>query len=147
MFLGQYQHSLDEKGRLTIPAVFRDALGEGAFVSQGFDRNLMVMGAAYFQQVYERINAMSITDPAARLLRRLILSSAYQVEVDKAGRILLPQNLRLFLALNGEAMVVGQGEYFEIWTPAEWGRQMQTLQDAEANAQRFQALDLSTGKA
>jgi MraZ protein len=142
MFLGQYQHSLDEKGRLTIPAAFRDALGEGAFVSQGFDRNLMVMGAAYFQQVYERI-----TDPAARLLRRLILSSAYQVEVDKAGRILLPQNLRLFLALNGEAMVVGQGEYFEIWTPAEWGRQMQTLQDAEANAQRFQALDLSTGKA
>jgi len=98
MFLGQYQHSLDEKGRLTIPAAFRDALGEGAFVSQGFDRNLMVMGAAYFQQVYERINAMSITDPAARLLRRLILSSAYQVEVDKAGRILLPQNLRLFMA-------------------------------------------------
>ncbi|RPH56303.1 MAG: division/cell wall cluster transcriptional repressor MraZ [Chloroflexi bacterium] len=144
MFLGQYQHSLDEKGRLTIPAAFRDALGEGAFVSQGFDRNLMVMTAAYFQQVYERINAMSITDPAARLLRRLLLSSAYQVEVDRAGRILLPQNLRQFLALNGEAIVVGQGEYFEIWTPSEWGRQMQTLQDAEANAGRFQALDLST---
>jgi MraZ protein len=145
MFLGQYQHSLDEKGRLTIPAAFRDALGAGAFVSQGFDRNLMVMTAAYFGQVYERINAMSITDPAARLLRRLLLSSAYQVEVDKTGRILLPQNLRAFLALNGEAIVVGQGEYFEIWTPSEWGRQMQTLQDAEANAGRFQALDLSTG--
>lgn len=144
MFLGQYQHSLDDKGRLTIPAAFRDALGYGAFVSQGFDRNLMVMTAAYFQQVYERINAMSITDPAARLLRRLILSSAYQVEVDKAGRILLPQNLRQFLALNGEAMVVGQGEYFEIWTPTEWSSQMQTLQDAEANTQRFSTLDLST---
>jgi MraZ protein len=145
MFLGQYQHSLDEKGRLTIPAAFRDALGEGAFISQGFDRNLMVMTADYFQKVYDRINAMSLTDPAARLLRRLILSSAYQVEVDKAGRILLPQNLRQFLSLNGEAMLVGQGEYFEIWTPIEWGRQMQTLQDAEANAQRFQTLDLSTG--
>ncbi len=144
MFLGQYQHSLDEKGRLTIPAAFRDALSTGAFISQGFDRNLMVMTAAYFQQVYERINAMSITDPAARLLRRLILSSAYQVEVDKAGRILLPQILRQFPGLNGEAMVIGQGEYFEIWTPSEWGRQMQTLQDAEANAQRFQALDLGT---
>ena len=105
----------------------------------------MVMTSAYFQQVYERINAMSITDPAARLLRRLLLSSAYQVEVDRAGRILLPQNLRQFLALNGEAIVVGQGEYFEIWTPTEWSRQMQTLQDAEANAGRFQALDLSTG--
>ena len=142
MFLGQYQHALDDKGRLTIPAVFRDSLAEGAFISQGFDRNLMVMTATYFQQVYQRINAMSITDPAARLLRRLILSSAYQVEVDKAGRILLPQNLRQFLGMNGEAMIIGQGEYFEVWTPAEWGRQMQTLQDAEANAQRFQALDL-----
>jgi MraZ protein len=145
MFLGQYQHSLDDKGRLTIPAAFRDALGEGAFVSQGFDRNLMVMTAAYFQQVYERINAMSITDPAARMLRRLLLSNAYQVEVDKSGRILLPQNLRTFLALNGEAILVGQGEYFEIWTPGEWGRQMQTLQDSEANSQRFATLDLSTG--
>jgi MraZ protein len=147
MFLGQYQHSLDDKGRLTIPAVFRDALGEGAFVSQGFDRNLMVMTAAYFQDVYQRINALSITDPAARLLRRLVLSNAYQVEVDKAGRILLPQNLRQFLGLNGEAIAVGQGEYFEIWSPTEWKLQMQTLQDAEANASRFQALDLSSSVA
>ena len=145
MFLGQYQHSLDDKGRLTIPSAFRETLSAGAFVSQGFDRNLMVMTNDYFQQVYERLNAMSITDPAARLLRRLILSSAYQVEVDKAGRILLPQHLRQFLALNGEAMVIGQGEYFEIWTPADWNQQMETLQDAEANAQRFSALDLSTG--
>ena len=142
MFLGQYQHALDDKGRLTIPAAFRDSLADGAFVSQGFDRNLMVMTAAYFQQVYEHINAMSITDPAARLLRRLILSSAYQVEVDRSGRILMPQNLRQFLALNGEAMVVGQGEYFEIWAPSEWAGQMQMLQDTEANAQRFAALDL-----
>lgn len=142
MFLGQYQHALDDKGRLTIPAAFRDALADGAFISQGFDRNLMVMTAAYFQQVYERIHAMSITDPAARLLRRLIFSSAYQVEVDKTGRILMPQNLRHFIGMNSEAMLIGQGEYFEIFTPAEWSQQMQTLQDAEANAQRFQALDL-----
>ena len=143
MFLGQYQHSLDEKGRLTIPVAFREALGEGAFVSQGFDRNLMVMTASHFQKVYERINAMSITDPATRLLRRLILASAYQVEVDKAGRILLPQNLRQFLALNGEAMLVGQGEYFEVWTPAEWQKQMDNLHDVEANTQRFATLNLS----
>ncbi|PJB68186.1 MAG: division/cell wall cluster transcriptional repressor MraZ [Anaerolineae bacterium CG_4_9_14_3_um_filter_57_17] len=145
MFLGQYHHTLDEKGRLTIPSAFREALTGGAFLSQGFDRNLMVMTADYFQQVYQRINAMSITDPAARLLRRLLLSSAYQVEVDKSGRILLPQTLREFIGSEAEAMVVGQGEYFEIWTPAEWSLQMQTLQDADANAGRFQTLNLSTG--
>jgi MraZ protein len=145
MFLGQYQHTLDDKGRLTIPAVFRDSLREGAFISQGFDRNLMVMTSAYFHQVYERINAMSITDPSARLLRRLLLSTAYQAEVDKSGRVLLPPQLRQFLNLAGDAVVVGQGEYFEIWTPADWQEQTLALQDAEANAGRFQALDLSTG--
>lgn len=145
MFLGQFRHNLDEKGRLTIPAVFRDSVGQGAFISQGFDRNLMVMTAEYFQQVYARVQAMSITDPAARLLRRLLLANAYQVEVDKAGRILVPQNLRQFLGLDGEAMVVGQGEYFEIWSPDGWHEQMQAIEDAEANAGRFAALDLSTG--
>jgi len=146
MFLGQFHHTLDEKGRLTIPAAFREALLQGAYLSQGFDRNLMVMTPAYFQQVYERLNAMSLTDPAARLLRRLLLSSAYPVEIDKAGRILLPQALRQFLALNADAVLVGQGEYFEIWAPTEWQSQLDTLQDAETNTARFQTLDLSAGK-
>jgi MraZ protein len=143
MFLGQYQHNLDEKGRLTIPAVFRDVLGEGAYISQGFDRNLMVMSAEYFKLVYERVSAMNIADPMTRLLRRLLLSNAYKVEVDKAGRILLPQKSRQFLDLSGEAVLVGQGGYFEIWKPSEWETQTQTLQDTDANAQRFAMLDLS----
>ena len=146
MFLGQYQHSLDEKGRLTIPAAFRYGLGEGAFVSQGFDHNLMVMSASYFQMVYDRLNSMNIADPATRLLRRMLLSTAYQIEVDKAGRILLPLKSRQFLALSTDAMLVGQGEYFEIWTPADWDLQVVSIQDTEANSQRFAMLDLSTGK-
>lgn len=144
MFFGQFRHNLDDKGRLTVPAVFRDSVGQGAFISQGFDRNLMVMTADYFQQVYARINAMSITDPSARLLRRLLLANAYQVEIDKAGRILLPQHLRQFLGLEAEAVVVGQGEYFEIWSPGGWQEQIQAIEDTEANAGRFAALDLST---
>ncbi|MEI6290808.1 MAG: division/cell wall cluster transcriptional repressor MraZ [Chloroflexota bacterium] len=145
MFLGQYQHSLDYKGRLTIPSAFRDSLGEGAFISQGFDRNLMVMSSAYFQLVYQRLNSMNITNPATRLLRRLMLSSAYQVELDKAGRILLPVQSRQFLTLNNDATVVGQGEYFEIWSPALWAVQVENLLDTDANSQRFAMLDLSTG--
>jgi MraZ protein len=78
------------------------------------------------------------------MLRRLILSNAYPVEVDKVGRILVPQNLRAFLAIeNGELTVAGQGDYFEVWTPAEWKTQMDKLQDVEANEQRFSTLDLS----
>ena len=144
MFLGQFQHNLDEKGRLMIPARFRELLEGGAFITQGFDKCLMVMTEAYFKQVYERINAMNLADPTARLLRRLILSNAYPVEVDKVGRILLPQNLRGFLGIeNGELIVAGQGDYFEVWMPAEWKLQMDQLQDTEANNQRFSTLDLS----
>ena len=147
MFLGQFQHNLDEKGRLMIPARFRDLLAGGAFITQGFDKCLMVMTESYFKQVYERIEVMNLADPIARLLRRLILSNAYSVEVDKIGRILVPQNLRTFLGIeNGELVVAGQGEYFEVWTPALWSEQMAQLQDTEANTQRFSALDLSKSK-
>ena len=83
-----------------VPARYRDLLAAGAFITQGFDKCLMVMTDAYFQQVYERINAMNLADPTARMLRRLILSNAYPVEVDKVGRILVPQNLREFLGID-----------------------------------------------
>ena len=145
MFLGQFQHNLDEKGRLMIPARYRELLAAGAFITQGFDRCLMVMTDAYFAQVYDRINSMNLADPTARLLRRLILSNAYPVEVDKVGRILLPGNLRQVIALNGEAIVAGQGDYFEVWNPADWNMQMDQLQDIETNNQRFATLDLSRG--
>ena len=145
MFLGQFQHNLDEKGRLMIPARYRELLAAGAFITQGFDRCLMVMTDSYFAQVYDRINSMNLADPTARLLRRLILSNAYSVEVDKVGRILVPGNLRQVIALNGEAIVAGQGDYFEVWNPADWDAQMNQLQDIETNNQRFATLDLSKG--
>ncbi|HEX2991452.1 MAG TPA: division/cell wall cluster transcriptional repressor MraZ [Anaerolineales bacterium] len=144
MFLGQFQHNLDDKGRLMIPARYRELLAAGAYITQGFDRCLMVMTDLHFRQVYDRINSMNPTDTSTRLLRRLILSNAYPVEVDKVGRILVPQNLREFLGIaNGELIVAGQGDYFEVWTPAEWQLQMDNLQDVEANEQRFATLDLS----
>ena len=144
MFLGQFQHNLDDKGRLMIPARYRDLLAAGAYITQGFDKCLMVMTDAYFNEVYERINSMNMADSTARMLRRLILSNAYPVEVDKVGRILVPQNLRAFLGIeNGELTVAGQGEYFEVWTPADWKTEMDKLQDVEANEQRFSTLDLS----
>ncbi|MBI5946053.1 MAG: division/cell wall cluster transcriptional repressor MraZ [Chloroflexi bacterium] len=147
MFLGQFQHNLDDKGRLMIPARFRDLLaGSGAYITQGFDKCLMVMTETYFKQVYDRVEAMNLADANARSLRRLLLSNAYPVEVDKVGRILVPQNLRAFLQIEGEAIVAGQGEYFEVWKPAEWNEQMTQLQDTEANNQRFAALDLSKSK-
>lgn len=126
-----------------IPARFREMLDSGAYITQGFDKCLMVMTEAYFKEVYDRLNAMNLTDPTARLLRRLILSNAYPVEVDKVGRILVPGNLRQVINLQSDATIAGQGEYFEVWTPDDWAAQVTQLNDTEANIQRFATLDLS----
>ncbi len=143
MFLGQYQHNIDNKGRLTIPARFRELLvAEGAYVTQGFDNNLTVPS---FDQIYHRVNRMSMTDPMARLLKRLIFSAADLLDIDKAGRILIPQFLREAAGLDGEVVIVGVGDYFEIWSPIIWQEQLSQIKDVEANAQRFMALDLSPG--
>jgi len=143
MFLGQYHHNLDEKGRLTIPAKFRDALAEGAFLTQGFDRNLRLITEADFEVMSEKINRLSMTDPSIRQLRRLIFSTASEVQLDRIGRTLIPQFLRDFAGLENEAIIVGVGEAIEIWSPAAWADQENLLQDADANAQRFAELDLS----
>ena len=120
MFLGQYQHSLDAKGRLIVPARFREDLAEGGFVTRGFDRCLMVMTLDYFEAVYQRINAMNLADPSTRELRRLFFANAYSITPDKVGRINLPQDLREFAQIETETTVAGQGEYFEIWLPTAW---------------------------
>ncbi len=143
MFLGQYEHTIDTKGRMTIPVKFRELLVEGAFVTVGFDNNLMVLTAEIFNSLYERINAMSITNENARSLRRLMFSQAVQVEVDKAGRILLPQYLRDRINLESQATVIGVGGYFEIWNPETWAPQSEALFNGETNAQRYETLDLS----
>jgi MraZ protein len=146
MFLGQFRHNLDDKGRLTIPARFREILSvEGAYVIQGLDQNLIVLTSSTFSAISERVNGMSMTDPTARLLRRLIFSTAGQAEFDRAGRILIPQFLRQTVGLENEAVVVGVGTYFEIWSPQNWAAQTEQLLDAQSNAQRFAALDLITG--
>jgi MraZ protein len=145
MFLGQYEHAIDEKGRLTIPARYRELLENGAYITQGFDQNLIVMTSPTFEQIYQRVNQMNLADPLARQLKRLIFSNADRLEVDKAGRILIPSFLRQPCQLDNAAVIVGSGAYFEIWSPEAWKKQSEQLLNPEANQQRFAILDLSIG--
>jgi MraZ protein len=144
MFLGQYQHSIDNKGRLTIPSRFREILAdEGAYILQGFDRNLFVLPEPAFEIISNRVNSLSMTDGTARALRRLIFSTAERVEADRSGRILIPDFLRQSANLVTDAYIIGAGSYFEIWSPELWGQQVAQIQDDESNGQRFALLDLS----
>jgi MraZ protein len=116
-FIGRYLHNIDEKGRLTFPASFRDLLGEYPVILNGFDQNLLVMDANRFQLLYDRVNSMNMGDEHTRKLRRLVFSTATQIEFDKAGRFIIPQSLREIARLDGSALVVGIGKDIEIWNP------------------------------
>jgi MraZ protein len=143
MFLGQYRHSLDEKGRLTIPARFREELTDGAYLIQGFDRNLRLLPEKDFLALYEKINGMNMADPAVRQLRRLVFANATKVDFDRLGRVLVPQFLREVARLAGESVIVGVGKEIEIWAPDAWAEPESQLQDAGSNAMQFATLDLS----
>lgn len=145
MFLGQYQHNLDNKGRLIIPARFRDLLADGAYIIQGLDQNLMVLTSKTFELINQRVDSESITDPKVRLLRRLIYSTGERVEIDGAGRILIPQFLRQAAGLDTEIIIVGVGNYFEIWSPERWNEQLAQIQDTKANEQRFAEFNIPIG--
>jgi MraZ protein len=145
MFLGQFTHSIDAKGRLTVPVKFRVLIAAGAYVTQGFDPNLLVYTAESFSRLAQRANALSTSDPAARTVRRLIFGGAVDVGLDSAGRILIPDFLRKHAGLEGDTTIVGAGEYFEIWSAAAWDKEHVLVSDSEANAKRFTAFDLSAG--
>lgn len=145
MFLGQFYHNLDEKGRLTIPAKFRELLSaEGGYVIQGFDKNLLVLPSSTYISWSHNVNRMSLTEQMPRLLRRLIYSTADEIDLDSSGRILIPLFLRKAAGIESEAVVVGSGDYFEIWSPEQWSYQAELLQDVQANAHRFSVLNLTS---
>ncbi|MBG0787694.1 division/cell wall cluster transcriptional repressor MraZ [Chloroflexota bacterium] len=144
MFLGQYEHNIDEKGRITIPAEFREELGDCVVITQGYDGNLQALPLELYELLAERIRGISILDPDSRRLRRIFFSYAKKIEFDKAGRVLLPAFLRDTANLKENAILVGNGEYFELWSPENWQVQQTSLNDVEANEQRFKPLDLTT---
>lgn len=144
MFFGQYRHSLDDKKRLTIPSRFRDEIKDGAYVVEGLDGNLMVFTTVVFKKIYNKIGSLSLTDESVRDLRRKFFSNAGYLEIDKAGRILIPEFLRETARIQTEAVVTGAGSYFEIWSPDAWEQCLTRLHDPVASKDRFATLDIPT---
>ncbi len=144
MFFGRYEHTLDDKGRLTIPSRFRDALNSNtAFVTRGFDNNLIVWPMDVFEKIQEKLRAHNIANVSERDFTRWLYSSAAMVEFDRTGRVLLPSSLRALIQMDSSAVLVGMGEYFEIWTPEQWAEHEKRMDNVEDNAQRWAAFHLS----
>ncbi len=143
MFLGRYEHSIDDKGRLTIPVRYRELIDHGAYITKGFNQNLMVLTSDHFLAMYKLIGGMNMADEDALHLRHMVLGNAQECEVDKAGRILISPLLRKEACLDGEAVIVGMGNFFEIWSRALWAEQESRLNDVETNKKRLKTINLS----
>ncbi len=144
MLLGKFSRTVNKQNRIALPPQFRADLAGGAYITQGFDRNLQVLSASAFKEIYARVMALNIADPQARMLLRLILGNAHELEAADQDGMQIPEELRDYAHLHQEVLLVGQGDYFEIWSPEFWAGQEAELRDAETNARRFAALAIAT---
>ena len=120
MFIGEYQHSIDEKGRLSLPAKFRAGLAEGCVLTRGLDGCLWLYTAAEWTELSQKIADLPITSKNARSFSRFILSGAVDCEIDRAGRINLPKYLSEYAGIEGKVVIAGMMNRLEIWSTAKW---------------------------
>jgi MraZ protein len=142
VFTGEYRHTVDDKGRIAVPAKFRVQLGAGAVVSRWLDACLAIHTQQGWDDLATQVAALPITDPNARRFQRLIFAGAAEVELDRQGRVLLPGYLREHIDLGSEAVVVGSRDHAEIWVPATWATYAQGLEDPDELAEAFAGLGI-----
>jgi MraZ protein len=119
-FRGEYSHSIDAKGRLIIPAKFRELLGDSFVVTRGFDGCLFVFAQEGWDRFEEKLNSLPMDKPETRQIVRFFMAGANDVEVDKQGRILLPATLIRYAEIDKEAVIAGVGNRIEIWNKQKW---------------------------
>lgn len=120
MFIGEYSHNLDSKGRLAIPVKFRKDLKKGAIVTRGLDNCLFVYAKEEWEKLVNKLAALPISQANSRAFARLMLAGAMDVKIDGQGRIILPEYLRVFAGLNKAVIVAGLFNRLEIWDKDKW---------------------------
>lgn len=122
MFMGEFQHTIDAKGRVIVPSKFREGLGEKFVATKGLDNCLFVYPMEEWQRLEEKMKALPFTKADARAFVRFFFSGATECEVDKQGRILLPANLRAHAKLDRDLVIIGVSTRVEIWSKEEWNK-------------------------
>ena len=120
MFIGEYEHTLDEKKRISLPKSFRQGLGKKVVMTRGLDNCLFVYSRSSWEKVAAKLQQLSFAQADTRGFNRFILSGAAEVEVDSAGRILIPDHQKVFAGLNKNVVFAGVSDRVEIWDAARW---------------------------
>lgn len=144
MFLGEFTHTLDGKGRLTIPSKYREDFEAGLVVTRSpMDRCLLIFPIAEWKQIAAKISALPLTDPRSAQLRRAFFSTAEDLLSDKQGRILISQRLRDLAQIESEVIVAGVNTFVELWQPDLWQEKvLQPLDSGEFDQEFFAALNI-----
>ncbi|RDU25273.1 division/cell wall cluster transcriptional repressor MraZ [Anaerosacchariphilus polymeriproducens] len=142
MFMGEYNHTIDAKGRLIVPAKFRDKLGEEFVVTKGLDGCLFVYPQEEWKVFEEKLHSLPLTNKDARKFSRFFLAGAATCEIDKQGRILLPSVLREFAELEKDVVLVGVLGRIEIWSKSKW-TENSAYDDMDEIAEHMEELGLS----
>jgi MraZ protein len=145
MFLGEFSHTLDEKGRITVPAKLRAGFANGLVITRGFEPCLVIYPVETFRILEQKAHSLSLTNPSNRSMFRLLFGGASDAALDSLGRVVVPEYLRAYAGLQSQVVVVGVGQYLEVWDAQKWGQQLAQLNDSETNARRFSELDFATG--
>lgn len=144
MFMGEYNHTIDAKGRLIVPAKFREILDDNFIVTKGLDGCLFVYPNDEWTRFEEKLKSLPLTNKNARQFTRFFLAGAAACEVDKQGRILLPQVLREFASLEKDVVLVGVASRIEIWSRERWDESMNTYDgDMDEVAENMESLGFS----
>jgi MraZ protein len=143
MLLGEFQHNLDTKGRMAIPAKFRDKLTAGAIITRGIDNCLFVFANPEWEILAAKLIALPLAQANSRAFVRLMLAGATDVEVDNQGRILVPDYLRKYAGLKKEVVVAGLYNRIELWDKATWAAyKAKTESSSEAIAEQLGELGI-----
>jgi MraZ protein len=142
VFTGEYRHTVDEKGRLAIPARFRAQLEGGAVLSRWIDGCLAIHTRAGWDALSAKAAAIPVTDPAGRLFGRQIFAGALEADLDRQGRVLVPAYLRDEMGIGGEALVIGVRDHGEIWAPDRWRAYRRAMDDPATFAEAIRGLGI-----
>ena len=138
LLIGEYEHTLDEKKRISLPKTFRAALGRRVVVTRGFDTCLFVYSRRGWEKIAEKLQSLSFVDADTRGFNRFMLSGAAEVDVDSVGRILIPDHQKHFAGLKKRVVFAGISDRVEIWDAERWHTYKQLIdRDAERMAKKL----------
>ncbi|TSC95851.1 MAG: MraZ protein [Parcubacteria group bacterium Athens1014_10] len=133
MFIGEYHHNIDEKGRLAVPIKFRNQLEKGAVVTKGLDNCLFLYTQSEWEKLADKLAKLPINKSNSRGFARFMLAGAMDIEIDKQGRVILPDYLRKFAGIKKKAVIAGLYNRLEIWDEEKWEKYKQGAEEESEN--------------